>query len=124
MGFDIVVKPYPRERAEKYGPILTKFEFEQVRLSDHKMPVETLFPSLDPDCVIGYTSTALVVAKTIYAIPAIAIIDILISRADTEYLRVTATEFKKLTEDICYNANTLEKLKQILTSVKSGGGRV
>ena len=48
------------------------------------------------------------------------ITDILTSSADTEYLRVTGYEFKKLTEGICYNADTIERLQQILAWLNAG----
>lgn len=122
-GFDIIIKPHPAENANKYGPVLTKFKPEQVRLSYHKMPVESLVAALHPACVIGYTSTSLVMAKTMYNIPAITIIDILIGRADTEYQWTGAHDFKgNFTGEICYNADTFNKLKQVLSSIKLNNG--
>ena len=119
MDFDILLKPHPSEPPGKYDPILTKFESERVRLSlNNKVPVEILFPSLDPACIIGYTSTALVIAKTMYDIPAITIIDIIATVTDEEAIRLNQSEFKRLTAEICSCADTFEKLKDILSSVK------
>lgn len=119
LGFDILLKPHPREMIGKYDSALAKFESDQVSISRPKMPVEELYPALDPACVIGFTSTTLAVASAMYDITVITIVDMLFGITDDEYIKVHGTEFKILTREIVYNADTLEKLKQILDSVKS-----
>lgn len=120
-GFDILLKPHPRETIGKYDPVLTKFESERVKLSYHKEPAESLFPSLDPDCIIGYTSTALLIANTMYNIPAISIIDMLSAGTEDEFVRLHRNEFEKLTREISHSADNYKKLKQILASIKGNG---
>jgi len=121
-GFDVLAKPHPREVTEKYLPILTKFKSEQVTLVKHKMPVEELFSAIGPDCVVGYTSTALAVASTVFDIPAITIVDMLLGVTDDEYIKVHGAEFKILTREIVYNADTIEKLANVLRSIASNTG--
>ena len=103
----------------KYLPVLTKFKSEQVTISEQRMPAEELFIALHPVCVIGYTSTTLAVAKTVFDIPAITIMDMLFGTTNDEYIEVHGAEFKTLTQDIVYNADTLEILSNLLDSIVS-----
>ena len=77
-GFDLVLKPHPRESRDKYAPVLADVNPERARLDATGVPVESLYHPLQPDCVIGYTSTALVVAAAISGIPTVTIVDILL----------------------------------------------
>ena len=89
------------------------------------MPVENLFAALHPACVIGYTSTSLVTAKTLYNIPTITIVDILICREAVEHKWLGEEEFKRLfAEKISYNADNFDKLKHILSLIKSNNDGV
>lgn len=118
-GYSVVLKPHPREAINKYAPVLTRFETEQVELVQQKMPVEEFFPNI-PTCVIGYTSTSLVTANALYGIPAVTIIDILLDTgANDELINMSAELFKKMTEEMVYKADTFDKLDNILNSIKS-----
>jgi len=120
-GFSVVIKPHPREPIDKYNYILPKFKSGQVELIAQEVIAEILFCTLKPDCVIGYDSAALLHASIMYNIPTIRIIDILFNNIKLPYGDAPRKHFKGLTKEFLYNADTFERLNQILkTEVLSG----
>lgn len=120
-GFDVVVKPHPRETIGKYAAVLAEFEDGPVKLIQQKMPVENLFAELPLACVIGYTSTALLTAKVLYNIPAIAIIDILTNHGENNLIRTQKDYFKKLAKEMVYDIKALPDLENVLYAIKADG---
>lgn len=118
-GLSVAIKPHPRETMDKYTSILTKFKSEQIELIQQKAPVEDFFLTLNPVCVIGYTSTSLVNARVLYTIPAISMINILLETSNDGPRNVSWNEFKKLTSNmgILY-INGLEEIEDILDDIK------
>jgi hypothetical protein len=105
---------------DKYTSILTKFKSEQIELIQQKAPVEDFFLTLNPACVIGYTSTSLVNARVLYDIPAISMINILLETSNEEFLNMSENEFKKLTSDMgIFYINGLEEIEDILDDIKT-----
>ena len=123
-GFEVVLKPHPRENPDKYLQLATKFGHMKVRISEHSVPAEELFPIMHPVCVIGYTSTALPIASAVYNIPAITILDLLLDNTQDEYIKLHGSEFKKLTTDIVQRADSFDKLGEILSTVASGDAAI
>jgi hypothetical protein len=119
-GLSVAIKPHPRETMDKYTSILTKFKSEQIELIQQKAPVEDFFLTLNPVCVIGYTSTSLVNARVLYNVPAISMINILLETSNDGLLNVSGNEFKKLTSDInIFYINSLEEIEDILDDIKT-----
>ena len=118
-GFDVIVKPHPRETIGKYTAVLAKFEDEPVKLIQQKIPLENLFAELPLACVIGYTSTALLTAKVLYNIPAITIIDILSNQGGASLIRAQRDYFKKLAKEVVYNIKALPDLESVLYTIKA-----
>nr|QNO54476.1 hypothetical protein ILIMKHIM_00005 [Methanosarcinales archaeon ANME-1 ERB7] len=117
-SFDIIIKPHPREYEGKYVAITRKYNVE---IMQNRFPVEDIFPTLNPSCVIGYTSTALLNARFLYNIPAISMINILLEISDDEMLNVSGNDFKKLTNNMSnvFHINGLEEIEDILDDIKT-----
>jgi hypothetical protein len=121
-GFAVIIKPHPNETANKYSYISARFKSGQVKLVEQKVAAEILFSALKPDCVIGYDSSSLIYASIIYSIPAIRIIDILLSEVNLQlHDGIGRESFERLTKGILYSADNFEKLKQILNSIVPSG---
>lgn len=120
-GFDVIMKPHPRETIGKYAAVLAEFEDEPVKLLQQKMPIERSFAELPLACVIGYISTALLTAKVLYNIPAIMIIDILINQGGTSFIGQGRDGFKKLATGIVYDIKSLADLENVLDTIKADG---
>jgi hypothetical protein len=52
-------------------------------------------------------------------IPAITVVDTPLGVTDDQYIKVHGAEFKMLAREIVYNADTLEKLANVLRSIVS-----
>jgi len=124
-GFSVIIKPHPFEKTNKYLPILEKFKREKVKLIQQNFPIEDLFFSLNPLCVIGYPSTALINANIMFDIPAISIHKSFlnnnnISEVKSKLIKTIYEDvFKDLSKGIVYNVESFENLEDILNSIKS-----
>ncbi len=122
-GFSVVIKPHPRETPNKYLPILAKYKSKNVKLIQKDFPIEDLFLLLEPLCIIGYNSTALINADIIFNIPAISISRLFLSNASEEMIskllkRSNENVFEKLSKDMrIYNVDNFEKLEDILNLI-------
>ncbi len=94
-GIKPVIKPHPRENSDKYNN-LTDCDFDVI---ENNFPVEEIIPNLNPICVIGYSSTALLNSKVFYDINAISISDIMRAKLKDEMLDESDEEFKTLTSN-------------------------
>lgn len=92
-GIKPILKPHPREKSDKYND-LGDCDFEIIK---NDFPVEEIIPFLNPICVIGYTSTALLNSKLFYGINAISLSNILLSISNDKLLNASTEEFKNLT---------------------------
>lgn len=123
-GFNIFIKPHPIENTNKYIPILKKFEREKVRLIPQNIAIEHLFLPLDPLCVIGYSSTALINANIIFDIPAISINKLLLNSNNISGVKNKLSKtmcedpFKDLSKGIVYSVDNFENLENVLNSIK------
>jgi hypothetical protein len=69
-GFDVVIKPHPRERPLKYEALREKLG-PQIRLMPGTLPAEEMFRSLGPDdVVVGYTGQSLLSANVFFGLAA------------------------------------------------------
>jgi len=76
-GFSIILKPHPRETPGKYAHLLQELNNsipQNLSVSSNALAAEMHMSGMGPDdVVVGYNSTALVTAATIYGIKAKAI---------------------------------------------------
>ena len=118
-GLSVAIKPHPRETADKYRSILTKFKSEQIERIQQEAPIEDFFLMLNPLCVIGPASSSLVNAKVLYNIPVICIGNILLEASNDELLKVSWNEFKKLMGNLdIFYINRPEEIGDILDSLR------
>jgi len=69
-GFDVVIKPHPRERPLKYEALREKLG-PQIRIMPGTLPAEEMFRSLGPDdVVVGYTGQSLLSANVFFGLAA------------------------------------------------------
>ncbi|OQX80253.1 MAG: hypothetical protein B6D56_05525 [Candidatus Omnitrophica bacterium 4484_70.1] len=122
-GYNIIIKPHPREFDGKYIFILKKYKSSRVKVTHKDFPAEDLFCILNPLCVIGYTSTALITANIIFNLPVISVYRIFLNGNDLKRISILKktgmSEFKKLTEGMVHNIDSFGKLENILDSIKS-----
>jgi len=123
-GFNVVIKPHPREVTNKYLSILKKYKSKNVKLIRQDFPIEDLFLSLEPLCVIGYASTALINANIMYGIPVISIRRLFLNNESEEIKRkllkgLNGSVFEKLSKGRIYNVDNFEKLEDILNLITS-----
>lgn len=120
-GYSVIIKPHPRESDNKYVSILKNYKSNQVKITHKDFPVEDLFATINPLCVIGYTSTALLTANIIFDFPAISIYPIFLSNnvSKKKYIRKIEYEgFEKFTKGLIYNINSFEQLESKLKVIK------
>lgn len=121
-GFNVVIKPHPRETPNKYLPILIKYESKNVEIIRGDFPIEDLFISLKPLCVIGYGSTALLNANIIFEIPAISISSLFLNNGSEEINKnllgkLNKNGFEKIAKDYVYNIENFKKLEKVLNLI-------
>lgn len=123
-GYNIIIKPHPRESDNKYVPILEKYRSSRVKIAHKDFPAEDLFCMLNPLCVIGYTSTALITANIIFNLPAISIYRIFLNGNDLKrknILKKTGmSEFEKLTKELICNPDSFEQLENKIEKINIG----
>lgn len=122
-GFNIFIKPHPDENTNKYIPILKIFGREKVGVLPQNVAIEHLFLSLDPLCVIGYPSTALINANIIFDIPALSIYKLFLNNNNISEVKnrqlksLYEDTFKDLSKGIVYDVDNFENLEIVLNSI-------
>jgi len=109
-GIKPVIKPHPRETSDKYNN-LKDCDFDII---ENNFPVEEIIPNLNPVCVIGYSSTALLNSKVFYDIDAISLSDIMRSMSDDEMLHESDEEFKNLTSKYVNFVDDVEDIEKLI----------
>jgi hypothetical protein len=109
-GIKPVIKPHPRENSAKYNN-LTDCDFDVI---ENNFPVEEIIPNLNPLCVIGYSSTALLNSKVFYDIDAISLSDIMRSMSKDEMLDESDEEFKTLTGNYVNFVDRVEDIEKLI----------
>ena len=109
-GIKPVIKPHPRENSAKYNN-LTDCDFDVI---ENNFPVEEIIPNLNPVCVIGYSSTALLNSKVFYDIDAISLSDIMHSMSSDEMLHESDEEFKTLTGNYVNFVDRIEDIEKLI----------
>jgi len=121
-GYSVVIKPHSRESDNKYISIFKKYKPSRVKIIRKDFPVEDLFCTLNPLCVIGYASTALITANIIFNLPTISINNIFLNNNDSKAKnileRMGMGEFEKLTKGLVYNINSFKQLENKLEKIK------
>lgn len=107
-NFNIILKTHPREKEDKYLKLLKKYPY--ITIIQDNFPVEEIFSSLNPICVIGYTSTALITAKLFHDIPSISLANILLSISNDELLNMASKEFINLTGEFIQFVEKFEEI--------------
>lgn len=105
-GIKPILKPHPREKNDKYIDMDCDFE-----IMKKDFPVEEIIPTLNPICVIGYTSTALLNSNVFYGITAISLSNILLLISDNKPHNASIKEFKKLTSNFINFINDIEGVR-------------
>jgi hypothetical protein len=106
-GIKPLLKPHPREKKDKYAN-LKDCDFGII---ENNSPVEEIIPHLNPICVIGYTSTALLNSKAFFGITAISLMDILTMKDDAMDVD---EEFKILTSNYVNFVDKIEDLDKLI----------
>jgi len=99
-GFDVRIKPHPREAPGKYGVAAT-WSGDGCRAEDAAVAVERLFAGLRPgDVVVGFNSTCLLTASLLFGLPAYTVGGVLMARPGTgEWYRALQEGFTRLAGD-------------------------
>ena len=106
-----ILKPHPREKSDKYDD-LVDCDFEIIK---NKFPVEEIIPNLDPVCVVGYTSTALLNSKIFFDINAVSLLDVMISNFNEKTDEASDDEFKNLTGKYVNFVDKIEDIEEYIT---------
>lgn len=110
-GIKPILKPHPREKSDKYND-LKDCDFEVI---ENNFPVEEIIPKLNPICVIGYTSTALLNSKIFFDVNTISLLDVMLSKSDDKRDDDSNGEFKNLTGKYVNFVDKIEDIKKYLT---------
>ena len=110
-GIKPILKPHPREKVDKYNDLID-CDFEVIK---NKFPVEEIIPNLNPICVIGYTSTALLNTKIFFNINAVSLLDVMLSNINDGTDDVSDDEFKYLTSKYVNFVDKIEDIKEYIT---------
>ncbi len=109
-GLKPILKPHPREKVEKYNKLID-CDFDVI---GNNFPVEEIIPNLNPKCVIGYSSTALLNSKVFYGINAVSLSDIMHSISEDE-IDDEEQEFKHLTGNYINFVENIEDIEEFIT---------
>lgn len=113
---DVIVKPHPREKKDKYQSFVKRLKRERsLSTADKALLAERLFSSVRPQCVVGYMSTSLLTAALLYGIPAFSASRLLLSQNVGPLILEGAREFSKLTKGIIHEF-TRDQLVNVLQS--------
>ncbi len=120
--YDIIIKPHPQESDNKYISILKKHRSSRVKIAYKDFPAEDLFCMLNPLCVIGYTSNALITANVIFNLPAFSIYRIFLNGNDLKRKNILEktgmNEFEKLTKGFVYHPDSFNHLENKVKKIK------
>lgn len=98
LGFHVVIKPHPRELRGKYAVLENSFHSGQVKVFDGQWPIEAIFTQMGRhDRVVGYTSTALITASSLFGIPSFTLCNRLMKESHGQMLEKGWLQFKSLT---------------------------
>jgi Alpha-2,8-polysialyltransferase (POLYST) len=111
-----VIKPHPTEQSHKYDSVGKK---NDVSILKAEFPVEEILLAINPTCVIGTTSTALLTANLLYDIPAISVVEFFLNRSDDKLLQLSGHQFKKLAEGYVHFASSTAELEQLVRNISS-----
>lgn len=104
----ILIKPHPYEAMNKYDHL----KRDNVKIIKNNFPVEEIIPVLNPLCVIGTISTALINSKLIFNVTTISVINLL--ETDNELMKYTIQEFKELSGDFIKFLDSNDKITEVL----------
>ncbi len=110
-NFSIILKLHPREYEGKYDRIIEKYNIEKI---PQDFPIEDIFSGFKPICVIGTLSTGLINANLFFDLKSISIVDMIISFAKIEILKVSADEFRSIAGDMVLYAEDFKKLISLI----------
>jgi len=121
---NLAIKPHPKESLSKYEYFVSKFSSKKFKIISQGIPMEDVFLRYNIQCIIGYSSTALVNARVLYDIPVISLIDIKNFNKES-YMGKYRVIFKKLAENINITypdrwedlEKKIEKLKNIKSNI-------
>ncbi|MEN6554384.1 MAG: polysialyltransferase family glycosyltransferase [Methanobacterium sp.] len=109
-GIKPILKPHPREKTDKYHD----FYVSNLEIIQSDFPVEELISVLNPICVIGYTSTALLNSKIFYNIISISLSNLILAVSDDELLTISTNEFIKITSDHIEFINKIDDICEFI----------
>lgn len=113
--FNVIIKPHPRESPLKYEKLLEKHK--NLVILPHSFVLEDAL-QLNPDIVVGFTSTVLITSKIFYNIPAISVIDLLLKFTNDPLLSISAKEFKEKFHNVIRFIESIEELGEFLNECK------
>lgn len=94
-GLRAALKPHPREKIEKYAPLLERYS-KNVTLLPQMGAVETIVFKLQPKLIVGFTSTALMTCNALFNVPSYTAIKFLYEVSPTNYIQQSCEEFLRL----------------------------
>jgi hypothetical protein len=104
----LLIKPHPYEAKNKYDYLKNN----DVKIITNNFPVEEIIPSLNPLCVIGTTSTALINSKLIFNITAISVVNLL--KTDNKLMEYKMQNFKELSIDFINFIDSIDEIVEFL----------
>jgi hypothetical protein len=110
LNIRVIIKPHPVEKEDKYKNILE--EFDNVKIINNGPIAEKIIPYLNPICVFGYSSTALINASLLYNITSVSLINIIIS--DNEKFLFYTNKFKKFSKNCIEFVNSIDEIKKFI----------
>lgn len=108
----ILIKPHPYEAINKYAPLKSS----EVKIIRNNFPVEEIILVLNPLCVIGTISTALINSKLIFDVNTFSVINLL--ETDSELMKYTIQEFKELSGDFIKFLDSIDEIIEVLSPKK------
>lgn len=103
-----LIKPHPYEATDKYDYLKKK----NVKFIEGNFPVEEIIPVLNPICVIGVISTALINLKLIFNVNSISIVNLL--KMDNELMEYTIQDFKELSKNFIKFVDNMDEIIDFL----------
>lgn len=104
----VLIKLHPYEAKNKYDYLIS----DNVKIIKDNFPVEEIIPNINPLCVIGATSTALITSKLIFNITAISILNLL--NPDNESTGSETYGFKELSTEFVYFLDSTDEIIELL----------
>jgi len=114
-GFNVILKPHPRESFTKYKKLLKKHR--DLVVFPQSVVLEDIL-QLRPPMILGFTSTSLITSKLFYEIPSISMVDILIQSSDDPLLNISAKQFKERFQNIVWFVESIESLEDMVRGFK------